>query len=431
MVRDLQYENYTFEENDELGRKVFADNILKIIEAWDDQGLQENKSLSISLDSPWGTGKSMFLSMIKGEIDKKHEKWKTAKYDAWSNDDCKDPFLPLAYCIGETYAVYHEDSKEFREKAIKFLECLGTSVIKGVVWRLIGKETAEEVESIIKGVVEEKYNSYFDEYKAFQNAKKELIEAIEKMVPDDGKLVIFIDELDRCRPTFAIETLEYIKHYFNVKGVVFIFAVDLTQLAHSIKTVYGSGMDASGYLRRFFDLNIKIPEPEHELSLDYIKSKVVSMTRSKTNDMLEFYYSLFTALNLALRDINKIVVNFNILLILKKDRLEANGIEKFRIYLYFMCLKYKYPEVYEKILDNKGFKLFDEETGSKENGYFVVDKMYTGNSQTYDLLHKLSLGKTLKEEHWESLIVTSLSNNAKTFGEHMRQALELYTEVKN
>lgn len=82
------------------------------------------------------------------------------------------------------------------------------------------------------------------------------------MIEDSGlkKLVIIIDELDRCKPLFAIQTLEIVKHFLDVKDVVFIFAVDLEQLSHSVESIYGFGMDASGYLCKFFDYITKFPQ---------------------------------------------------------------------------------------------------------------------------------------------------------------------------
>ncbi|HHQ4610130.1 TPA: KAP family P-loop NTPase fold protein [Aeromonas veronii] len=72
----------------------------------------------------------------------------------------------------------------------------------------------------------------------------------------NGKLdypaFILIDELDRCRPSYAVEMLETIKHIFDIKGVVFVLATDTEQLQHAIKVVYGEGFDAQSYLGRFF-----------------------------------------------------------------------------------------------------------------------------------------------------------------------------------
>lgn len=56
-----------------------------------------------------------------------------------------------------------------------------------------------------------------------------------------NRLVIFIDELDRCKPTFAIQLLERIKHYFSNDQITFVFSVNTTELQHTIKQYYGTG----------------------------------------------------------------------------------------------------------------------------------------------------------------------------------------------
>ena len=75
---------------------------------------------------------------------------------------------------------------------------------------------------------------------------------------------MIIDELDRCRPSYAVELLEVTKHLFAVDKIVFVLAINRSELAHSIKVVYGSDFDAEGYLRRFFDIDFRLPEPERE-----------------------------------------------------------------------------------------------------------------------------------------------------------------------
>ena len=75
-------------------------------------------------------------------------------------------------------------------------------------------------------------------------------------------VIIFVDELDRCRPSYAIELLERIKHLFNIGGLVFVLALDREQLGHSIKAVYGNGIDSDGYLRRFVDFEYQLKNPE-------------------------------------------------------------------------------------------------------------------------------------------------------------------------
>ncbi|GAL22833.1 putative phage protein [Vibrio maritimus] len=97
---------------------------------------------------------------------------------------------------------------------------------------------------------------------------------------------IFIDELDRCRPSYAVEMLETIKHIFDIEGVVFVVATDTEQLQHAVKAVYGEGFDARVYLSRFFNSRFSLKEPKlnkllnvhcesHKLSSDYLDDKCI------------------------------------------------------------------------------------------------------------------------------------------------------------
>ena len=77
-------------------------------------------------------------------------------------------------------------------------------------------------------------------------------------------VVVVIDELDRCRPLYAIELLEVAKHLFSVENIVFVLAINLRELGHSIKAVYGSDFDSHEYLERFIDITIPLPKAERE-----------------------------------------------------------------------------------------------------------------------------------------------------------------------
>jgi predicted KAP-like P-loop ATPase len=73
-------------------------------------------------------------------------------------------------------------------------------------------------------------------------------------------LIIFIDELDRCRPLYAIECLERIKHIFGIKRLIFVLSIDKKNLAKSIQSQYGN-IDTNNYLRRFIDLEFDLKNP--------------------------------------------------------------------------------------------------------------------------------------------------------------------------
>lgn len=73
------------------------------------------------------------------------------------------------------------------------------------------------------------------------------------------RLIIFVDELDRCRPNFAVKLLERIEHYFVNNRITFVFSMNIEQLQHTIKVYYGNDFDACRYLDRFFDIRLSLP----------------------------------------------------------------------------------------------------------------------------------------------------------------------------
>ena len=109
---------------------------------------------------------------------------------------------------------------------------------------------------------------------------------------DQKPLVVLIDELDRCRPSYAIELLETCKHIFSIDHAIFILAVNRSELAHSVKVPYGAQFDAEGYLRRFFDHEIILPSPDRQLFIkDMLRSLGIAETLSQADDNSRLNYA--------------------------------------------------------------------------------------------------------------------------------------------
>ncbi len=129
------------------------------------------------------------------------------------------------------------------------------------------------------------------EQKTTRNEFKEMLSETLEVLNGDGlqlPLIIFVDDLDRCRPTFSVELLESIKHIFNVKNVVFVIAVDANQLAESVKFVYGSGMDGNAYLKKILPHQYDLP------NLRYDSFSALLFQRMNITDNKVFLYDHFT-----------------------------------------------------------------------------------------------------------------------------------------
>ncbi len=134
---------------------------------------------------------------------------------------------------------------------------------------------------------------------------------------NDKPLVIIIDELDRCKPTFAVEILEKIKHLFSVEEVVFVLVMNREQLEESIKCVYGQNIDSHTYLQKFITFEIKLPKRIKDKHLNDYRNyciKLFDLYKLSNIEGFEFYLENFIALsnhfNLSLRQLEKVFANF-------------------------------------------------------------------------------------------------------------------------
>lgn len=250
---------------------------------------------TLCVNAPWGFGKTTFLKLLERYL-QIHDGI-VLKFNAWENDYCEDPFVPL---FGQIYQGIKDWKNRDGEKLgmrTQGLKTQATKVIQsqlptlaktgvGLAGKLLLSTFVKDSQSFLSALevasvelkdaidtdalrkaLESKGDDWIESYLAESQSLIEFNKALENFTEEvqknghtnsDLPLVVLVDELDRCRPTFAIETLERIKHLFGVPGIVFILALDKEQLGESLKMVYGQGMDTRGYLRRFIDEEIKL-----------------------------------------------------------------------------------------------------------------------------------------------------------------------------
>ena len=130
-----------------------------------------------------------------------------------------------------------------------------------------------------------KKGDFLETLRARKDIDKRIEEYIDKLLPKGcNRLLIIIDELDRCNPEFAVKLLERIKHYFNNDRVTFLFSVNLSELQHTIKQHYGTDFNARRYLDRFFDWTLKLPKLDKGV---YFKTN--SIENSVIRSAIEFF----------------------------------------------------------------------------------------------------------------------------------------------
>ena len=88
----------------------------------------------------------------------------------------------------------------------------------------------------------------------------ETLKACLKELAADKPIILFIDELDRCRPDYAVDMLEVIKHVFDVENVKVVLVTNTKQLRAAINHRYGVEVDAHKYLNKFLKYSFTLPD---------------------------------------------------------------------------------------------------------------------------------------------------------------------------
>lgn len=228
----------------------------------------------MALNAQWGAGKTAFVKMWTGYLAKKQIP--ALYFNAWETDYAPDPLVPFMAAITEQLS---DGKDELANQAKAIL----SAIVGDITGKLIGGGTAQFAEQSMKKILK-----HPEQIKAFQDALKSRAEK-------DGRVVIFVDELDRCRPDYAIKLLERIKHLFEVQGLIFILAINRPQLCSSVRALYGADIDANTYLHRFIDFDFTIQQPNMaKFILSRLEKTGVAKVleeRKMTNDDHRYDYS--------------------------------------------------------------------------------------------------------------------------------------------
>ncbi|MBC6998936.1 P-loop NTPase fold protein [Cytophaga sp. FL35] len=315
----------------------------------------------LAINNKWGTGKTTFVKMW--EQDLRNREYETLYFNAWENDFENNPLTAL---MGELKTLTTKETKpEFKKtlrKASTLTKHIAPIIAKAIADRYINTDGVKEaivgVTEGLSAVFENEVNEYEKKKKSISDFKNSLSEFIANT--NEGKPLIFIiDELDRCRPNYAVSILEQIKHFFSVPNIIFILSIDKEQLGNAVKGVYGSAdLDADEYLRRFLDIEYSIPEPNEETFYKYLyeyfkfddffksserlKYREVQADRS---DFLETCKLLFTNSKVSLRQQEKIFAHSRLAL----RSFDFNSYVVPHIFLLLTFIKVRHNSFYENM----------------------------------------------------------------------------------
>jgi len=287
--------------------------------------------------------------------------------------------------------------------------------------------TEESIADAAEGFASEQINAYLEAKKSISSFREEIKSIAESIYGQQSMLplVFIIDELDRCRPPHAVRVLEIVKHLFSIDRVAFVIALDAEQLAHSIRTLYGQGMNVDEYLKRFFGIEFHLPIPSADNHLSALFSRFgldgffdsrKEIGAADKQGVYALFRSLFKALDFSFRERERV---FSLLSLAIRATGPREHLHPFLLGC-LILLKVKNAKLYKDFVNGKAdaAKIFEYFSSSSEGKEFVdsqfgaaleVDLVY---AQTplwdQDQLHNEFRGraqdKTLADEEREQAI---------------------------
>ncbi|PCK93302.1 hypothetical protein PsyrCH409_04230 [Pseudomonas viridiflava] len=297
--------------------------------------------LVISLDGNWGEGKSTFVKAWQKILNK--ENVPNIYIDAFASDYVDDAFMVVAGAITEYVSTNapEKKSKEFIEKAKNVgaqVLSLGAKIgIRAISAGALKEADFQEVAKIgedISNEISDGAAEYIKDRLINHNKEKQSIEHFRTFLstipsslktPSEIPLTIIIDELDRCRPSFAVEMLEKIKHLFSVKNVNFLLVINKNQLQESIKSTYGSNINAHTYLQKFITVEATLPKRKGRGGdIEKYCTQLAAKHDIQGGQWAEYFTALGAQLNCSLRELERAYSNLAIMLISERANAEVN-----------------------------------------------------------------------------------------------------------
>ncbi len=338
--------------------------------------------MSIALQGDWGTGKTSFINMMQSRLDKigqnQISEQPGAQYDnaihtiyfnTWQYsqfNSSEDLYTSFLVCLMESLCSQVDDAnkkKKLNEKAKKVLTFIA-SVTVDIAAQYVKNTTRYDLGRVTDGV-DALVTKVTEKNKKITELKKNFADLIAEASGDNGRVIIFIDDLDRLNPEVAVALLETIKLFMDVEKCVFVLAIDYDVVVRGIRKKYGSDMDDIK-CRSFFDKIIQLPfrmPTEKYMIKNMIEETSVG---DKIKEYTDVICNLIKeTLGPNPRTLKRVINSFELLSLVAKNEREEKG-EEYKNALLMVSLvmqiydEKQYSEMLENIDDVEVFSTYRE-----------------------------------------------------------------------
>lgn len=230
-------------------------------------GINELDPLTVGINSPWGGGKTTTLGLIEHHLAGKDE-YVVIRTNPWEYDDHGDVKSLLISEIIDSLQERFKETAEFESKAKDLLKRISWSRVSAMVAK--GLITVQWSPKEIVDAFTPKPRTNPDSMTGFRDSFAELLD----MLPTTKRVIILVDDLDRCLPDAVMSTLEAIKLFLSVKKMAFVLAADQVMVRDAIAaSLHASGRSevfANRYLEKIVQLPVSLPRLNPDAASNYI-----------------------------------------------------------------------------------------------------------------------------------------------------------------
>ena len=316
---------------------------------------------TIGIYGEWGTGKTTLMKCIESDlvddqVDKHHQKIFPIWFNAWKYER-EDSLATISLLKTVAYSL---------ENHVKF-DPLSKIIFKGLT--IVGKDLMQQIAMQVVSKEHPNANSEIDEkmhylnklyrdsvyYEGLDNIKQQL----EEIRAEDGdyRVVVFIDDLDRCSANKALEVLESIKLFLDMEGFVFIIGLSHKTVTQLITHAYQqTGVKGEDYIKKIIQIPIKIPSWTKENIIDLIGHSIVPRLNSDyTSFMHQNSAMVARVIDYNPRQLKRFINNVIIAFETFASKQGSPDIQFNDIFL-AKILKSEWPDFYQEFIHNNDFR---------------------------------------------------------------------------
>jgi len=317
---------------------------------------------TIGIYGEWGTGKTTLMKAIEKNLDdpqmpRREKKVLTICFNAWQYEH-EENLATVSLMKTVAYAMAdHEKYESVSKTILNGLIIIGKDITQNLVQEIISKKS-DETEDTFKEKINYLNKLYRDSI-YFDGLKKikQQMETIRKLEGNDYRVVIFIDDLDRCSPKKALEVFESVKLFLNMEGFIFVIALSHKTVTQLITQAYkASGVQGEDYIKKIIQIPIKIPSWSQESIAELIENKIKpNLHEEYTNFLCENSNMIAKIVEYNPRQLKRFINN--VIIAFETFTSQKNSPEiKFNEIFLLNILKSEWPDFYNEMIGSYEFR---------------------------------------------------------------------------